>query len=158
VKKGSIIGWLVRITILLLGTASAVGIYHSVLSVKSSIRVQKQYPTETLGLTISTASTIILSTYILFIVLALITSQTVLYRTVAILTFVFGIIMMFPTAVIGMGYPSGVQGKLKIVLHDVSGTLIRALGTIERRGYDSSPVYGGSTAKRGWGERRRAER
>lgn len=103
-KKGSIIGWLVRITILLLGTASAVGIYHSVLSVKSSIRVQKQYPTETLGLTISTASTIILSTYILFIVLALITSQTVLYRTVAILTFVFGIIMMFPTAVIGMGY------------------------------------------------------
>ena len=32
--------------------------------------------------------------------------------------------------------PSGVNGKLKIVLHDVSGTLIRALGTIERRGYD----------------------
>ena len=31
--------------------------------------------------------------------------------------------------------PSGVNGKLKIVLHDVSGTLIRALGTIERRGY-----------------------
>jgi len=26
--------------------------------------------------------------------------------------------------------PSGVSGKLKIVLHDVSGTLIRALGTI----------------------------
>ena len=32
--------------------------------------------------------------------------------------------------------PTGIQGKLKIVLHDVSGTLIRALGTIERRGYD----------------------
>ena len=29
--------------------------------------------------------------------------------------------------------PSGVSGKLKVVLHDVSGTLIRALGTIERR-------------------------
>jgi len=31
---------------------------------------------------------------------------------------------------------SGVSGMLKIVLHDVSGTLIRALGVIERRGYD----------------------
>jgi acetolactate synthase regulatory subunit len=37
--------------------------------------------------------------------------------------------------------PSGVQGKLKIVLHDVSGTLIRALGTIERRGYDYRDVH-----------------
>ena len=37
--------------------------------------------------------------------------------------------------------PSGVQGKLKIVLHDVSGTLIRALGTIERRGYDLSLIH-----------------
>ena len=37
--------------------------------------------------------------------------------------------------------PSGVSGKLKIVLHDVSGTLIRALGTIERRGYDYRDVH-----------------
>ena len=37
--------------------------------------------------------------------------------------------------------PSGVQGTLKIVLHDVSGTLIRALGTIERRGYDYRDVH-----------------
>ena len=37
--------------------------------------------------------------------------------------------------------PTGIQGKLKIVLHDVSGTLIRALGTIERRGYDYSDVH-----------------
>jgi len=37
--------------------------------------------------------------------------------------------------------PSGVQGKLKIVLHDVSGTLLRALGTIERRGYDYRDVH-----------------
>jgi len=38
--------------------------------------------------------------------------------------------------------PSGVSGKLKVVLHDVSGTLIRALGTIERRGYDYRDVDG----------------
>jgi len=37
--------------------------------------------------------------------------------------------------------PSGVSGKLKVVLHDVSGTLIRALGTIERRGYDYRDVH-----------------
>ena len=37
--------------------------------------------------------------------------------------------------------PTGIQGKLKIVLHDVSGTLIRALGTIERRGYDYRDVH-----------------
>jgi acetolactate synthase regulatory subunit len=37
--------------------------------------------------------------------------------------------------------PSGIQGKLKIVLHDVSGTLLRALGTIERRGYDYRDVH-----------------
>ena len=36
---------------------------------------------------------------------------------------------------------SGISGKLKIVLHDVSGTLIRALGTIERRGYDYRDVH-----------------
>ena len=37
--------------------------------------------------------------------------------------------------------PSGVQGKLKIVLHDVSGTLLRTLGTIERRGYDYRELH-----------------
>ena len=36
---------------------------------------------------------------------------------------------------------SGVSGKLKIVLHDVSGTLLRTLGTIERRGYDYRDVH-----------------
>ena len=36
--------------------------------------------------------------------------------------------------------PTGIQGKLKIVLHDVSGTLIRALGTIERRGNHNPDV------------------
>ncbi|MBL4854487.1 MAG: hypothetical protein JKY25_09650 [Robiginitomaculum sp.] len=36
---------------------------------------------------------------------------------------------------------SGVAGKLKIVLHDVSGTLLRTLGTIERRGYDYRDVH-----------------
>ncbi|HHL42250.1 MAG TPA: hypothetical protein ENJ42_01410 [Hellea balneolensis] len=36
---------------------------------------------------------------------------------------------------------SGVNGKLKIVLHDVSGTLLRTLGTIERRGYDYRDVH-----------------
>ena len=37
--------------------------------------------------------------------------------------------------------PSGVSGTLKIVLHDVSGTLLRALGTMERRGYDYREVH-----------------
>lgn len=37
--------------------------------------------------------------------------------------------------------PTGIQGRLKIVLHDVSGTLLRALGTIERRGYDYRDVH-----------------
>jgi len=37
--------------------------------------------------------------------------------------------------------PSGIQGKLKIVLHDVSGTLLRTLGTIERRGFDYREVH-----------------
>lgn len=36
---------------------------------------------------------------------------------------------------------SGVSGKLKVVLHDVNGTLIRALGQIERRGYDYRDVH-----------------
>ncbi len=36
---------------------------------------------------------------------------------------------------------SGVNGKLKIVLQDVSGTLLRTLGTIERRGYDYRDVH-----------------
>ena len=36
---------------------------------------------------------------------------------------------------------SGVAGKLKVVLHDVSGTLLRTLGTIERRGYDYRDVH-----------------
>jgi len=37
--------------------------------------------------------------------------------------------------------PSGIQGKLKAVLHDVQGTLLRTLGTIERRGYDYRDVH-----------------
>ncbi len=36
---------------------------------------------------------------------------------------------------------SGVSGKLKVVLQDVSGTLLRTLGTIERRGYDYRDVH-----------------
>ena len=99
----SAIGWTVQILTALLGLASAWGVFLSIKSIVKSLRVFKNHG-ESLGLTLSTASLFITAFYSMVVVAAFLSSEIALYKTAAVLTFIFGIALIIPLAGIGINY------------------------------------------------------